>query len=572
MTINNPFRFPVGKALATNDASYQITEQKAAGRHGCSYVAEGLKGPMTKKRVFVKTPNVDLDTPEIELPSRSSKIYATFLAEFSNRDRLKGIPGVAEVLDFGIITEENEKFRIPIIVPFLVQTFIDGIPLKDYLMRNYGQDTYGQFRGIPRQRDWFQIAGKLLEILRRIHNRHVVHGDIWPDNILMVGNDPFLVDFGQSFLVDFALHQVGGTIRNHPYLAPERRHENKFWYSPADVYSMGGLLFYLACGQNPPEPEKNTEKLKDKIFRTIQEANPNLLNENQGIVKIIDKCLRFSVEDRYAYPESILAALDIFDYRTPEPDIEVAENNRKLAMEIGAAVSSLGDSENSLFNKLLSFDLQVMRREIEAMRAGHREILGDREDIINGLLRYLSVLDQGDEYLTVTSPEFWMPDNLGINGRFLTLNMMLAQRGVQIKRVFHLTESDKSNDDVLKIINAHLSATKELEGKGVTVNSPEPAKGSGKVFYTGFVMVTDDFRRDIVNSGRNVAIWKRKNDSKVMSITFHIRPGSNQIGKVRFSSSPANGRFLAEFESRVNEAKPLSQFLLRGPATEEANS
>lgn len=126
---------------------------------------------------------------------------------------------MAEVLDFGIITEENEKFRIPIIVPFLVQTFIDGIPLKDYLMRNYGQDTYGQFRGIPRQRDWFQIAGKLLEILRRIHNRHVVHGDIWPDNILMVGNDPFLVDFGQSFLVDFALHQVGGTIRNHPVLS-----------------------------------------------------------------------------------------------------------------------------------------------------------------------------------------------------------------------------------------------------------------------------------------------------------------------------------------------------------------
>ncbi len=47
-----------------------------------------------------------------------------------------------------------------------------------------------------------------------------------------------------------------------------------------------------------------------------------------------------------------------------------------------------------------------------------------------------------------------------------------------------------------------------------------------------------------------------------MSITFSIRPGTNQIGKVRFSSSPAQLKFLAEFQSRINEARPLAEYFL----------
>ncbi len=559
----NPFRFEVGKTIRSNEALYEIIEQKAAGYHGCSYLAICKSGPIENQKVFVKTPNVDLDIPDIELPNRSSKIYATFMAEFANRDRLKDIPGVAEVLDFGFHTEQNLKFRMPVIVPFLIQTFIDGSTLKLYLEKKFGREGYGEFRGIQHQKDWFLLAGKLLEILRRIHNRHVVHGDIWPSNILMVGDEPFLVDFGQSFLVDFAMHQMGGSIRNHPYLAPERRKKGNFWYSPADIYSMGGLLFYLACGQIPPDPEPDTEKLKNSIFRTIQEYNPNLLHENQGIVKIIDKCLRYSVgvDERYSYPESILAALEIFDYKTPQKDGVIFEKNKSLVLEIAESVAQLGAGPNSLFNKLLSFDLQLLRKEIEAMKANHHEILGDREEIINSLLRYLSVLENGDEYLTVTSPQFWMPDNLGINGRFLTLNMMMAQRGVQIKRVFLLTESDKDNSETTRILQAHLNAMKELHAKAVTIGTPEPVIGGGKVFYTGFVIVSDDYRQELVDSGCNVAIWKRKS-GEMMSITFSIRPGTNQIGKVRFSSSPAQLKFLAEFQSRINEARPLAEYFL----------
>jgi serine/threonine protein kinase len=559
----NPFRFKIGQLIRSNEASYEIIEQKAAGYHGCSYLAICKSGPIEGQKVFVKTPNVDLNIPDIELPNRSSKIYATFMAEFANRDRLKNIPGVAEILDFGFHTEQNLAFQMPVIVPFLVQTFINGSPLETYLKTKYGQESYGVFHGIHHQKDWFLLVGKLLEILRRIHNRHVVHGDIWPPNVLMVGDEPYLVDFGQSFLVDFAMHQVGGAIRPHPYLAPERRKQGKFWYSPADIYSMGGLLFYLACGQTPPEPETDTEKLKNTILHTIYEHNPNLLQENQGIVKIIDKCLRHSVEERYSYPESIVAALEIFDYKSPQSDEVIIEKNKELVLEIGRAVTQLGVNQNSLFNKLLSFDLQLLRKEIEAMKANHHEILGDREEIINSLLRYLSVLENGDEYLTVTSPQFWMPDNLGVNGRFLTLNVMMAQRGVQIKRVFLLTESDRINPETLKILNAHLNAMKELP-KDVTIATKEPVGASEKIFYTGFVLVTDEYRQEVVDSGCNVAIWKRKS-GEMMSITFNIRPGSNQIGKVRFSSSPAQLKFLAEFQSRINEAKPLAEFFTTVP-------
>lgn len=53
------------------------------------------------------------------------------------------------------------------------------------------------------------------------------------------------------------------------------------------------------------------------------------------------------------------------------------------------------------------------------------DVNGDHESIVGALTQYLSVLEKGDQYLTVKVPQFWRSGNLGINGRYLTTNSSL---------------------------------------------------------------------------------------------------------------------------------------------------
>jgi hypothetical protein len=43
--------------------------------------------------------------------------------------------------------------------------------------------------------------------------------------------------------------------------------QRRKWYTPADIYSIGGVLFYLATGQSPPSPLANGELRKNREIK-----------------------------------------------------------------------------------------------------------------------------------------------------------------------------------------------------------------------------------------------------------------------------------------------------------------
>jgi len=545
------------------------------GSYGFSYKGE-VEGLSEKMFVFIKTPKIERDEPAFETHQRIGKIYTSFLLEYQTRYILQNIPsgGVTRIIGFG----SHEIFvgdeRLPVLLPVLVQEFIDGTPLETHFCEK--SEAQGiVFRGIKNPKDWFDVARKIVKVVARVHNQQIVHGDIGPRNILMKDNDPILVDFGQSFSLN-SQHRQDKLSSKNAYRAPECATGTIAWDTPADIYALGGVLYFLATGTHPfsCSPSESVESVKKTILDGVKKENPELLRQNEGIVKIIDKCMRPDPNDRYKLCEQILVALESFNQTLPVQKVISCVATVENANGEQEQINIPTNFNDDFFHAILAQNIRLLGNTADAMTRHHHEIFGDREEIIDSLIRYLSVLGKGDQYFTVTLPEYWLPNNLGINGRFLTMNKVMASRGVIIRRVFLLTKQDRENEETMQIIRAHLAANEDAKRAGIDVISkeiiekPYDARSISlekiRQYYTGFYEVTEEERIAYKKEGHHVALWQKTN-GQMMSIIFFSSPTNSdmkgeQVLKVRFSSATAQRGTRDQIANMIRLSKPLEDY------------
>ncbi len=200
-------------------------------------------------------------------------------------------PNLAKVFDFDFL--ENR--------PYLVMEFVSGLNLSQY--RKQRNPSTGQ---------WIPIVRKIAEALDYVHQQGVVHLDIKPQNILIDQSDmPRLIDFGLS-RAETAWSQSGpdsttlcGTIQ---YMPPEQAQCDTEKVGPkSDIFSLGGVIYFLATGQPPIEGRDLQE-----CIRKAQAGDWNrerLAECEVGIVEIIKRAMSNAPEDRYANAGELAAAL-----------------------------------------------------------------------------------------------------------------------------------------------------------------------------------------------------------------------------------------------------------------------
>lgn len=162
-----------------------------------------------------------------------------FLREARASNRLHH-SNIVDVLDYG----QTSDGRV-----YLVMEYLRGRALDDVLCD--GALEVGRALEVT-----FQVA----KALGRAHSLDIVHRDIKPSNIFMVGDHPAgdfakLIDFGIARMQsELALTATGTVLGTPAYMAPEQIRGERAG-PPADLYSLGVVLFESLTGAPPFQGE-----------------------------------------------------------------------------------------------------------------------------------------------------------------------------------------------------------------------------------------------------------------------------------------------------------------------------
>ncbi|GAA0921360.1 hypothetical protein GCM10009560_20110 [Nonomuraea longicatena] len=140
-------------------------------------------------------------------------------------------PNVAEVLDAELVGGQ----------PYVVTRFAPGRTLEDTVLGD------GPLEG----RRLIKVIQGLCQALVAIHAAEVIHRDFKPSNVMLIGHEPLVIDFGIAHLVNATrLTQTGMFVGTPGYLAPEIIRDSEITQA-ADVHALASTVFFAATGVPP---------------------------------------------------------------------------------------------------------------------------------------------------------------------------------------------------------------------------------------------------------------------------------------------------------------------------------
>ena len=148
-------------------------------------------------------------------------------------------PAIVQVVAFGQLDDGQ---------PYIAMEWLEG---EDIAQR--------QRRSPLRLAECLLVAADVAEALAAAHAAGIVHRDVKPSNIFLVGSAPThdspfavkLVDFGVASGDDAKLTRTGAIVGTPAYMAPEQARGDGEVDARADLYALGATLFDMITGRPP---------------------------------------------------------------------------------------------------------------------------------------------------------------------------------------------------------------------------------------------------------------------------------------------------------------------------------
>ncbi|MBI4856884.1 MAG: Stk1 family PASTA domain-containing Ser/Thr kinase [Acetobacterium woodii] len=200
-------------------------------------------------------------------------------------------PNIVGVYDVGV--QDN--------IYYIIMEYVDGITLKQYLMRK-GRLDYTEAT---------RFVMDISNALRCAHENKIIHRDIKPHNILLTRDlVPKVADFGIArAITSSTVTMTNQTMGSVHYISPEQA-KGGFVDERSDLYSLGILYYELLTGKLPFD-EENTVTI---AIKHIQEeiVPPKMLEPKipERVNQIVIKLTQKKPDERYQNTDELMEDLE----------------------------------------------------------------------------------------------------------------------------------------------------------------------------------------------------------------------------------------------------------------------
>jgi serine/threonine-protein kinase len=293
---------------------------RVIGEGGMGRVYEAAHKRLHSRRFAIKVLHHDL--------SRQPEVVTRFQREAEAASALTH-PNVVQVFDVN---------RTPDGRPYIAGELLEGEELGHHLER-LGRLGLSEAIFIVRQ---------ICSALAAAHARGVIHRDVKPENVFLVG----AVDAPRIKVLDFGISKLGdgknsltrtGVVMGTPAYMPPEQARGSHVDHRADIYAVGAILYRALTGSKPFADLDPVATLTAVV--ADEPRRPSTLERTiaPGLELVIQKAMAKDPADRYGSLVELDAALAEYDPRGAQPVLQSDRNGGSAGTEAVATAQTMFD-------------------------------------------------------------------------------------------------------------------------------------------------------------------------------------------------------------------------------------
>ncbi len=303
-------RVTSGKAFGLILGNYRVLDRIGAGGMGVIYLAEHIE---MRRRVAIKVFQQE--------PGQAPQLLQRFFAEMRAVAQLQH-PNVVAAIDSGKVNGQDPDAPD---LRYFVMEYVPGQDLEALVKQQ------GPLEPLQACDIIYQVAAAL----DAAHRHQLIHRDIKPSNVQVTPEGQAkLLDFGLARHFCNTMTDFGMVLGTLAFMAPEQATDASSVGPQADLYSLGGTLYWCLTGRRPFPAQNNPAQ--DLLIRLKQpppsprDVRPEVPAE---LDVVVTRLMAINPAERYPTAQSVMRAL--LPFLKPDSRDHVLQPVERAAVKAG---------------------------------------------------------------------------------------------------------------------------------------------------------------------------------------------------------------------------------------------